>query len=165
LLPTRGVALIALANTDRAELDAPLRKYLSRLHDVGVLPEREPELRLTAAFEEKVNAALALGKDFSKERYSQLFAPAYVSSIPAEVVQPILEGTYRELGECRVHSPLESRHDLRVGAAIRCERGERAVEAVLSSGQFIGFWISSPEKFAERVAERTSKEITACPAP
>jgi hypothetical protein len=165
LLPARGVAVIALANTDEAELDAPLRKYLSRLHDAGVLPEREPELRLTASFEEKVNAALALGKEFSKERYSQLFAPAYVSSIPAEVFQPIIAGIYRDLGQCRVHAPLESGHDLWVGAAIRCERGERAVEAVLSSGQLMGFWINSPEKFRERVAERASKEVAACPAP
>lgn len=165
LLPTRGVALIALANTAEAELDAPLRKYLSRLHDAGVLPEREPELRLTAAFEEQVNAALALGKGFSKERYSQLFAPGYVSSIPAEVVQPIFEGIYRDLGECRVHAPLETGHDVMVGVALRCERGERMVEAVLSSGQFVGFWIHSPEKFAERVAERTSREAAACPAP
>lgn len=165
LLPARGVALIALANTDEAELDAPLRKYLSRLHDAGVLPEREPELRLTSAFEEKVNAVLALGKDFSKEGYSQLFAPGFVSSIPAEVFQPILEGLYRDLGECRVRAPLETGHTLWVGAALRCERGERAVEGVLSSGQFMGFWINSPEKFAARVAERTPKEAAACPAP
>lgn len=165
LLPARGVALIALANTDEAELDAPLGKYLSRLHDARVLPEREPELRLTASFETKVNAALALGKDFSKEHYAQLFARDYVSSIPAEVFQPVVAGIYRELGECRVHAPLESRHDLWVGAALRCERGERAMEAVLSSGQFMGFWINSPEKYAERVAERTSKEVAACPPP
>jgi hypothetical protein len=151
---------------DEAELDESVRKLLSRLHDAKVLPERERERVLPASFEEKVNAALDLGKDFSPERHAQLFAPAFVASFPADAFRPIVQGIYRELGQCRVHGPLDSRHRMWVGAEIHCERGQRAMEGVLSSDQFAGFWINSPEKYQARVAERMTQQVDAtCPPP
>jgi CubicO group peptidase (beta-lactamase class C family) len=167
LLPARGVAVIALANSDEAELDGPVRRFLSRLHDANVLPKREADLALArpASFDEKVNAALALGKDFSPEGYARLFAPAFVSAVPPETFRSMVEGIYRDLGQCRVDAPLDSRHSTWVGAAIQCERGQRAMEGALSSDQFAGFWINTPEKYQARIAERVVEGDAACPAP
>jgi CubicO group peptidase (beta-lactamase class C family) len=156
LLPTRGVAAIILANLGGADVDGLALRMLTRLHDGGVLPERQAVLALSDLWRQRVDATLALGQHFDRATFEQLFDEGVHQVLTPENMQPWLERRYATFGTCRAGAPLPSRDGNWQAASLVCEKGEpRAVEAALSPQQKLtGFWLGTPEAQAERARAR-----------
>ncbi|MET0412930.1 MAG: hypothetical protein ABW217_16610, partial [Polyangiaceae bacterium] len=156
LLPTRGVAVIVLANRDGADVDGLALRVLARLHDGGVLPQRQAVLALSDVWRQRVDATLALGRHFDRATFEQLFDQGTHRVLTPERMQPWLEQSYGSFGTCRAGAPLPSRDGNWQAASLVCERGEpRAIEAALSPQQRLtGLWVGTPEAQAERARAR-----------
>lgn len=164
LLPARGIGLILLANKDGVDLDAAARSFLARLHDGGVLPQRERVPILSELWRERVSAVWQLGEAFDADRYEALFHPIFRQAVPAETLRPLLLARRAELGRCRVGAPLQSHHDIWLAATLECEQRAMVVEAgLMPNGQLVGLWLGDPAEHKERVSERPQSAPRACP--
>jgi CubicO group peptidase (beta-lactamase class C family) len=163
LLPDRGVGVILFANRQRSDLDRPARLFLERLHDAGVLPQRESTggpNRWSGPLAAQVDAAFALGDEpLDTARIEALFEPRFRAAVPAEKMHQALAASHAELGACHVGAPLRSEHEQWAAAELGCEHGEpQVVEAVLGRDrQLIGLWWGKKQDWDARVRERLEK--------
>jgi CubicO group peptidase (beta-lactamase class C family) len=155
LLPTRGLGVIVLANRDGVDVDGPARRLLARLHDAGVLPEREPSAEPSERWRQQVEAALSLGTRFDAARYESLFVPHFREVVPAELMSQSMSKMQQALGQCRTAAALPAARQGWSASALSCERGEpTVVEAVTDrAGRFMGFWTGNRAKYEERRRE------------
>lgn len=156
LLPSRGLGLIVLTNRDGVDVDGAARRSLARLHDAGVLPEREPSLEPSERWREQVQAALTLGASFDPARYEALFDRRFREVLPEQAMAPWMSAKRESLGSCRVGAALPPARQHWSASVLECEHGEPSVvEAVLDrGGRFTGFWIGAKSRHEERRRER-----------
>jgi hypothetical protein len=167
LLPTRGVGVIMLANRDEVNLDRVARNMLARLHDGGVLPQREPVLVLSDVWRRQVDAAFALGKDFTTAKFEEVFDPIGRKVLTEANMRPYFEDGYKEFGTCRTGAPMPGHAAPWQAAMLNCERGDpHVVEAVLSpERRLIGFWIGKQEAYEERLRKHGATASASAPRP
>jgi CubicO group peptidase (beta-lactamase class C family) len=157
LLPTRGVGVVLLANRNRVDLDSIALRWLERLHDGGVLPERQRTLVLDELWKERVNATFELAKSFEATRYEALFHPIFRARITAVQMQVYLAEARRRGGECRIGAALPGRDDDWTAARLECADGAGVVEArLMPNGQLVGFKLYSEEAYGARLSSQQS---------